>query len=651
LNVCVQKQDTAYSTTILFTFALFTLLINSPIQPVFIEHYPVNVKEYTPMTTVSTELINYSGFTTANIASWTALCTAQGITEVTLRLPAYTDFLDGDLEYSWYTKTLEVIASLKAAGIDSNIDCHTWYTTWDTYFRDSATNSTTYRNTYKTWLTEVINSFDGVSGVKAFMVLNEPQARTASSSENSFIIELINLAQSLTSLPVSVRFMAGYSPSTGHYSSAIDLETDFLARNTYWDPRYPDTSVYGTTEAKMETDIDLATSLGKELWITEFGKTKTNVTEQKNYIEAFVTYAKNRSIDRIFAWASAPTDSTESYNLFNGWTPNPAWYTLDSSSAPANDTNLAPMFQNGVANCRWGDANLHSGNPYYGETQAGEKDDVVTSPNGYSSIKYYPSAGEIDNYFYPVKPGDHVIYIVWIKTGGTSATEKGARCGIDFYGNGYSLDGLPSGGTEMFNVFSATPYNPTTAPTASWSSTTGVASGYNVMYIRWGTSGWTQMKYDFIVPEKFYTKCYYVGEPYDIPATQIDNVIPWIDIRDVDAEGPDAWFSDSELYINPTSSPPDTVTITASSDAHCALNSEGSVTVAYGGSKTFSWTLDEGYIIDAITVDSAAVGNTGSYTFLNCLTNHTIAITAKLGSPPEVNIKAISQVIRRLNGE
>ena len=115
-----------------------------------------------------------------------------------------------------------------------------------------------------------------VPGVKTFMVMNEPPAIRATTANNDFILRVIAAAHALTDKPVSVRFMAGYSPSTGHYSPAIDAACDFLARNTYWDPRNPTVSVYGTTEAKLLNAVNAAHSQGKEIWITEFGKKNSN---------------------------------------------------------------------------------------------------------------------------------------------------------------------------------------------------------------------------------------------------------------------------------------------------------------------------------------------------------------------------------------
>ena len=136
--------------------------------------------------------------------------------------------------------------------------------------------------------------------MKAFMVMNEPPALHATTANNDFILRVIAAAKDLTNKPVSVRFMAGYSPSTGHYSPEIDAACDFLARNTYWDSRYPTVTVYGTTESKLLTAINTAHSQGKEIWITEFGKVNSNVDDQASYVAAFVQYAKEQGYGQNF---------------------------------------------------------------------------------------------------------------------------------------------------------------------------------------------------------------------------------------------------------------------------------------------------------------------------------------------------------------
>ena len=176
------------------------------------------------------------------------------------------------------------------------------------------------------------------------MVLNEPQARTASNGENQFILDIISAAKETTDKPVSVRFMAGYSPSTGHYSPQIDRECTFLSRNTYWDPRNPSVSVYGTTQAKLQTAITTAHSHDQAIWITEFGKTKSNLEAQRSYVEAFVSWAKGAGVDAVFCWVCQPEGgSGESYNIFNGYSPNPAFYELvNDGTLPSPTPTVTP---------------------------------------------------------------------------------------------------------------------------------------------------------------------------------------------------------------------------------------------------------------------------------------------------------------------
>jgi hypothetical protein len=280
-------------------------------------------------TVVSTELIEYSSFSSTEIDTWISLCKSQGLTEFTLRIPAYSDFKDEILSEAYESKTLAITSAAKDAGILVNVDLHTWYTTWDDSFEDAVSGSTTNRARYIAYVQDCITKLD-VAGLKTFMVMNEPQAQKASSSENNFIMSVISKAKSMTSKPISVRFMAGYTPTSGHYASEINSACDFLAVNTYWDPRYPSKAVYGTTESKMDDLISTAQNLGKELWITEFGKPNSNPEAQEAYAEGFVNYAKSRGIDRIFLWV-AGGGVRERYNILTSdLSPRPAFNLLGS---------------------------------------------------------------------------------------------------------------------------------------------------------------------------------------------------------------------------------------------------------------------------------------------------------------------------------
>jgi len=320
---------------------LLTLLLAISIITVSIKTSTVSSQTTSQSTIVSTELINFYGMTTSEVQNFVSTIDNQGIPLLIVRLNAMNEFRSGTS--SGISKAKQVIQEANSRGIQVAIDMHTWYTTWDSYFRDSASNSAGYRSQYITYVRNVIDAFAG-SNVYAFMVMNEPQARAASNSENQFILDVIGAAKQETSSPVSVRFMAGYSPSTGHYSSQIDQACDFLCRNTYWDPRSPGTTVYGATQAKLQTAINTAHSQGKALWITEFGKTKSNLESQRAYVEAFVSWAKSNGVDAVFCWVCQPeSGSGETYNIFNGYSPNPAFYELVNDGAPLPTPTPTPQ--------------------------------------------------------------------------------------------------------------------------------------------------------------------------------------------------------------------------------------------------------------------------------------------------------------------
>ena len=295
----------------------------------------VEVANYSSGTVATTELINYYGMTSNEIQQIISILHNQGISMITLRLNAFSEYTSGNS--NGISAAKRIIAQAKQFGMVVNIDLHTWHTIVTDIFA-----STTKQNQYLNYVKNIISQFSD-NDVFAWMVMNEPPAKTATSSDNAFILQVISTAHELTSRPVSVRFMGGYSPDTGHYSKSIDDAADFLCRNVYWNPQTPSTTVYGVTNAKMENMISNANQRGKALWITEFGKTKTNLDAQTAYIKAFVSYAKTKGIEAIFAWVTQNENpSGESYNLFNGYTPNPAFYQLVSTGAPTTTTPSTP---------------------------------------------------------------------------------------------------------------------------------------------------------------------------------------------------------------------------------------------------------------------------------------------------------------------
>ncbi|MCL5004083.1 MAG: hypothetical protein M1352_02320 [Patescibacteria group bacterium] len=68
-----------------------------------------------------------------------------------------------------------------------------------------------------------------------------------------------------------------------------------------------------------------------------------------------------------------------------------------------------------------------------------------------------------------------------------------------------------------------------------------------------------------------------------------------------------------------------TYTITASSGSGGTISPSGTVSVNYGGSRTFTITPSSGYHISNVVVDGSSAGAVGSYTFSSVTASHTIS--------------------------
>ena len=83
-------------------------------------------------------------------------------------------------------------------------------------------------------------------------------------------------------------------------------------------------------------------------------------------------------------------------------------------------------------------------------------------------------------------------------------------------------------------------------------------------------------------------------------------------------------------------------TISASAGLHGNISPAGTVTVAQGGSRTFTITADPGYRIADVFVDGQSVGARQQYTFSNVTTNHTIEASFDIIVNQEYSILAVT---------
>jgi hypothetical protein len=208
-------------------------------------------------------------------------------------------------------------------------------------------------------------------------------------------------------------------------------------------------------------------------------------------------------------------------------TPTP---TPTPTASPPSSTNLALPFKAATWEDTTGWGYLTAEHP-----QLIYFDDNNVLHNGHPSIRMEPhtsadgnTARELNNnpFAFAVNEGDHVVFKCWMKTGQSqnmgSRTDVGARIGIDFYGAtgnlgiGALVNGVGSDTNHIVGYLQA-----------------------DGSFVPWNTATWTQLTIDFTVPSGYGITC----------------IAPWCQVLPA-TEPAFAWFSDAELYINPSSASP-----------------------------------------------------------------------------------------------
>lgn len=169
----------------------------------------------------------------------------------------------------------------------------------------------------------------------------------------------------------------------------------------------------------------------------------------------------------------------------------------------------------------------------------GHLDSSVTY-NGNPSIRIDgpPTAAnpyrEVDTYgVIPVKPGDHLVFKVWIKTApSTSGGGGGALMGLDLFGPSGRLWEVVPGTTTNFND-----------PGYGWQGA--------YQWVPYNTD-WTLRTLDFYVPTLNFTTTD-GGSP--VPPQQVNGFVAWMYMHNEQDAGA-GYFADAELYINPSVTPP-----------------------------------------------------------------------------------------------
>lgn len=213
--------------------------------------------------------------------------------------------------------------------------------------------------------------------------------------------------------------------------------------------------------------------------------------------------------------------------------------TTQTSASTTTATNTAANL--GDVPYDWGQYSVYGRVTFGPDPQICFVDNAVLH-NGHSSIRIDPplasnptKSREVNSKWIAIKPGDHIVFKCWIKTGtiagytfnpNNAATFKGARIGVSYYSSTAFINDIcgPHG----------TLPNPPADTLANW--------------VTWNTAGWVQKTIDFIVPKTVLNRS---TGAYQVPC----GIIAWMQVWSYPNNSPttlgSGWFADAELYINP----------------------------------------------------------------------------------------------------
>ena len=75
-----------------------------------------------------------------------------------------------------------------------------------------------------------------------------------------------------------------------------------------------------------------------------------------------------------------------------------------------------------------------------------------------------------------------------------------------------------------------------------------------------------------------------------------------------------------------------TYQINASADVHSTITPSGITTINYGGSQTYQYSANTGYVITSVLVDNISVSINGNYPFTNIAANHNITVNSGISN-------------------
>ena len=225
---------------------------------------------------------------------------------------------------------LEVVIDFHVMSFKGNLHDPTWLPNRD--LTNIITNDR-YRADFLATSKYLASQLTDEPNVHSFSMLDEPQLGSTQLNVNkeqfiSFIQDLRAAYRSVTSKPLSIRFDMSLVNQFG-LDDRLFAACDYMDLNFYnkW-----------FSETNMDQAVSKAKSLGKQVWVTEFGYTGSDDVKQAQDYEDYVDYFRTLGVDAIVPWVwKADSDITrnpeavgDGYNLAKdaAGNPRPAWFNF-----------------------------------------------------------------------------------------------------------------------------------------------------------------------------------------------------------------------------------------------------------------------------------------------------------------------------------
>jgi hypothetical protein len=180
-----------------------------------------------------------------------------------------------------------------------------------------------------------VTQLKGLPNVWVYSVVNEPWYWPLDSWRKTnwinLITQLSSTVKAIDSKPVTVRFVGALFERDWSWDSRLVNALDFISINAYVDEGAD--NVYWNTfdeyRSGLDSIVQKAGTLGKQVEITEFGYSTTDNALQANRYQSYTDIFK--SIPNLMGWLSWGSDS--SYDLGN-----PSWTAISSYSVLVQST-------------------------------------------------------------------------------------------------------------------------------------------------------------------------------------------------------------------------------------------------------------------------------------------------------------------------